>query len=343
MNGMIQNPIEVLITLPFNDDLLNRLRSVSSRLHFTIQKASKREEIADEIWAKTEILYTNTVLPVPEKTPKLRWVQLHWAGVDHVIDHPLLKKKDLILTHLSGANASQMAEFAVMMLLALGHNFPTLRAYQLRGEWPVGRWNQFQPVELRGSTVGIVGYGSIARQTARLLHSFGARVLATKRDVLHPEDTGYIQEGMGDANADFVHRMYPPQALRSMLKESSFLLVTIPLTRETCGMIGAAELASLPKGAYLVDISRGSVVEHQALLESLRSGHLGGAALDVFPTEPLPADSPLWTLPNVILTPHISGFSPAYDWRAVELFGDNLTRYLNNLPLYNRINPELGY
>lgn len=340
---MTQNSIEVLITLPFTEDLLNRLRSVSPRLNISTLKARKMEEIPDEVWAKTEILYTNTVLPAPEKAPRLRWVQLHWAGADHAIDHDLLKKKDLVMTHLSGANATQMAEFAVMMLLALGHNFPTLRAYQQKGEWPTGRWNQFQPVELRGSTVGIVGYGSIARQTARLLHGFGTRVLATKRDVLHPEDTGYIQEGLGDANADFVHRMYPPKALRSMLKECNFLLVSIPLTHQTIGMIGAAELAALPQGAFLVDISRGSVIDHKALLEALKNGHLGGAALDVFSTEPLPADNPLWTLPNVILTPHISGFSPAYDLRAVDLFIDNLNRYLNNLPLYNRISLEHGY
>ena len=338
-----QNTIEILITLPFTEELLSRLRSVSSRLHITAITARRVEEIPDEVWSKTEILYTNTVLPAPDKVPKLRWVQLHWAGADHAIDHPLLKKKDLVMTHLSGANATQMAEFALMMMLALGHSFPILRTYQQKGEWPTGRWNQFQPVELRGATVGIVGYGSIARQTARLLHAFGARILATKRDVLHPEDTGYIQEGLGDANADFVHRMYPPQALKSMLKECTFLLVTIPLTPKTSGMIGVAELASLPPGAFVVDISRGSIINHQALLEALKSGHLGGAALDVYPIEPLPADSPLWTLPNVILTPHISGFSPAYDARAVDLFVDNLNRYLNNLPLFNCINPEYGY
>jgi phosphoglycerate dehydrogenase-like enzyme len=340
---MTQNPIEVLITLPFDDEYQNRLRSVSPRLQITMQKARKAEEISDEIWTKTEVLYTNTILPLPEKAPKLRWVQLHWAGVDHAIQHPLLQKKDLVATHLSGASASQMAEFAVTMLLALGHNFPTLWAYQAKGEWPAGRWDQFQPVELRGATVGLVGYGSIARQTARLLQTFGARVLATKRDVLHPEDTGYIPEGLGDANADFVHRLYPPQALRSMLKECQFMLVTIPLTAQTRGIIGAAELAALPRGAFVVDISRGSVIDHPALLEALKSGQLGGAALDVFPVEPLPADSPLWKLPNVILTPHISGFSPFYDRRAVDLFAENLTRYVNNLPLYNRINIENGY
>ena len=340
---MTQNLIEVLITLPFEEEFLNRLRSVSSRLHITVQKAHKADEIDDEIWKKTEILYTNTILPNPEKAPKLRWIQLHWAGVDHAIDHPLLKKNEVTTTHLSGANASQMAEFAVMMLLALGHNFPALRTYQQNSEWPTGRWNQFQPVELRDSTVGIIGYGSIARQTARLLQTFGARVLATKRDVLHPEDTGYIPEGLGDTNADFVHRLYPPQALRSMLKECQFMLVTVPLSSQTMGMIGASELASLPEGAFVVDISRGGVIDHTALMEALKSGHLGGAALDVYPNEPLPSDSPLWKLPNVILTPHISGFSPAYDRRAIDLFVENLTRYLGNLPLYNRINLENGY
>lgn len=340
---MTSNPVEVLITLPFEETLLNRLKSVSPRLRFTVHKARKPEDIPAEIWAKCEVLYTNTVLPDPEKAPLLRWVQLHWAGVDHAFHHPLLRKSGLIATHLSGASASQMAEFILMQLLALGHHMPTLYAYQQRGVWPADRWGQFQPLELRDSTVGIVGYGSIGRQTARLLVAFGARVLATKRDVLHPEDTGYIPEGMGDPKGDFVHRLYPPQALRSMFKECHFVVITVPLTEQTRGLIGAEELAALPPGAYLVDVSRGGVVDHRALIHALTSGHLAGAALDVFPEEPLPADSPLWKLPNVILTPHIAGFSPHYDRRAVDLFAENLTRYLANLPLYNCINLETGY
>jgi phosphoglycerate dehydrogenase-like enzyme len=340
---MMTNLVEVLITLPFEESLVSRLNSVSPRLRVTVHKARKPEDIPDEVWARAEVLYTNTVLPAPEKVPQLRWVQLHWAGADHAVDHPLLQKGSLAATNLSGANASQMAEFILMLLLALGHNLPTLNIHQQRGVWPANRWGQFQPHELRGSTVGIVGYGSIGRQVARLLISFGANVLATKRDVLHPEDQGYIPEGLGDAEGNFVHRLYPPQALRSMLKECDDVVITVPLTERTRGLIGAEELAVLPAGARLVDVSRGGVVDHAALIQALTSNRLSGAALDVYPEEPLPADSPLWKLPNVILTPHIAGFSPHYDERAIDLFAENLNRYLSNQPLYNRINLENGY
>jgi phosphoglycerate dehydrogenase-like enzyme len=339
----MSNPVEVLITLPFEEPLISRIKDVSQRVHLNLVKARKPEDIPAETWAKTEVLYTNTVLPAPEQAPQLRWIQFHWAGVDHAISNPLLTRPGLVATNLSGASASQMGEFAVLMLLAVGHNIPVLASLQQRAEWPSSRWEQFRPVELRGSTLGIIGYGSIGRQTARLLQNFGVRILATKRDALHPDDPGFIVEETGDPQGDLVHRLYPPQALRSMLKECQFVLVAVPLTPQTRGMVGKEELAALPAGACLVDISRGGVVEHAALVEALTNGHLRAAALDVFPEEPLPADSPLWKLPNVILTPHISGFSSAYDERAVDLFIENLNRYLAGLPLFNRIQPELGY
>ncbi len=288
-------------------------------------------------------LYTSRALPTPEQAPRLRWIQFHWAGIDHAIDAPILQRPDLTITHLSGASASQMAEYAVMMLLALGHHFPALQTHQRRGEWPSDRWERLNPIELRGSTVGIVGYGSIGRQIARLLQPFGSTVLATKRDVMHPYDTGYMPEGLGDANTELVQRMYPPQAIRSMFKECDFVIVTVPLTPETRGMIGAEELAALKPGAYLVDVSRGGVIQQEALVNVLRDNKIAGAALDVFTKEPLPADNPLWKLPNVLLTPHIAGFSPHYDERAVALFAENLVRYLSDLPLYNRLDRERGY
>jgi phosphoglycerate dehydrogenase-like enzyme len=236
-----------------------------------------------------------------------------------------------------------MAEHAVMMMLALGHHMPDVLAYQKRAEWPSGRWELFSPLELRGRTVGIIGYGSIGRQIARILQVFGATVLATKRDVLHPEDTGYAIDGSGDPGGDLVNRLYPPQALCSMLKECDYVVVTLPLTTATRNLLGATELAAFKPSAYLVDISRGSVVDHNALIPLLREHKIAGAALDVFPVEPLPADSPLWKLPNVILTPHVAGFSPHYDERAAELFIQNLHRYLEELPLYNLLDLSLGY
>jgi phosphoglycerate dehydrogenase-like enzyme len=230
-----------------------------------------------------------------------------------------------------------------MLLLAIGHNMPKLFAMHRQGEWPSDRWERFSPVELRGSTVGMVGYGSVGRQTARLLQAFGAKVLAAKRDVRHPEDTGFTPEGLGDPAGDMALRLYPIQALKSMLKECDFVLVCVPLTPETRGLIGVKELAVLKPSAFIVDLSRGGVVDQEALVNALRENKLGGAALDVFAQEPLPADNPLWKLPNVLLSPHIAGFSPHYDDRAVEFFSENLLRYLSGLPLYNQISLERGY
>ena len=335
--------INVLITKPFPEDLIAILNNVSPRLEITVYKAERPDEIPDELWEKTEILYTDRVVPADEQAPQLRWIQFHWAGIDHLIDDPILSKPGLIATTLSGAAASQMAEYIMMMLLALGHRLPDLIDHQRRAEWPKDRWARFLPLELRGSTVGIVGYGSIGRQTARLLHPFGAIVLATKRDVKHPEYHGYTMEGMGDPGGDFVHRLYPIEALQSMLKECDFVVVSVPKTAKTLNLISAEELAVLKPTAFLIDISRGGIVDHEALIPVLQERKIAGAALDVYPEEPLPAESPLWKLPNVIITPHISGSTQHYDERAVEVFASNLQRYLAGQALYNRIDPELGY
>lgn len=337
------DPIEVLITMPFPENLVTRLSEVSPRLKFTVVKANKPEDISPEIWSRAEVLYTSRVLPDPEQVPRLRWIQFHWAGIDHIVNEPLLRKPDLVATTLSGAAVSQVAEYILMMLLALGHHMPELVTYQKRAEWPRDRWERFIPMELRDSAVGIVGYGSIGRQVARLLASLGATVLATKRDAMHPEDLDYVPEGMGDQGGDYVHRLYPAEALRSMLRDCDFVVVCVPKSESTINLIKAEELAAMKSSAYLVDISRGGIVDHNALASALKDHKIAGAALDVFPEEPLPAESPLWKLPNVLITPHISGITSQYDERAVEMFSANLTRYLSGQPLFNRIDPDRGY
>ncbi|HSB67334.1 MAG TPA: D-2-hydroxyacid dehydrogenase [Anaerolineales bacterium] len=339
----MDEPIEVIITLSFTDELIKQISEISPRLAIEKIVARKVEDISDEAWTRVEVLYTNRILPKPEQAPKLRWIQFHWAGVDHALDEPILHRAGMNVTNMSGASAAQIAEHAVMMMLALGHHMPDAFAHQKRSEWPSGRWELFSPQELRGSTVGIIGYGSIGRQIARLLQTFGATVLATKRDILHPEDSGYVMEGIGDPGGDLVNRLYPPQALQSMLKECDFVVIALPRTKSTRGILGANELAALKPNAYLVDISRGEIIDHSALIPMLREHKIAGAALDVFPIEPLPADSPLWNLPNVIITPHIAGFSPHYDERAAALFMQNLQRYLEELPLYNRLDLSLEY
>jgi phosphoglycerate dehydrogenase-like enzyme len=339
----MNEPVEVLITLPFPENLVAQLKAVSPRLQITVRKGKKPDDIPAEIWAKAEVLYTGSLLPTPEQAPNLHWIQFHYAGIDHALDAPILHKPGLIATTLSGAAASQVAEYIVMMFLALGHRMPDMMAHQRRSEWPKDRWERFTPLELRGSTVGIVGYGSIGRQVARLLQPFGAKVLATKRDVMHPQDSDYTPEDMGDPSGDFAFRLYPAQALRSMLKECQFVAVTVPKTAETISLIGAEELSAMRPGSYLVDVSRGGIIDHAALVSALKERRIAGAALDVFPEEPLPGESPLWKLPNVIITPHVSGVTLHYDERAVALFIENLQRYLADLPLHNRFHTKEGY
>lgn len=340
---MSNQSVQVLITLPLHEALIQKLRGVSPRLSISLQPARKVEKIPDNIWEKTEILYTDTVLPTPEQVPNLRWVQFHWAGIDRHVEAPLLAQKDILITTMSGASASQMAEYVLTGLLALGHHLPALSTHQRNSEWPADRWERFLPRELRGSTVGFIGYGSIARQSARLLEPFGAVILAAKYNAMQPEDTGYVPEGLGDPEGNLARRIYPYQALPAMLKECDFVVVSVPLTPSTRGLVGAEAFTAMKAGVLMVDISRGGIVDHQALLKNLKSGKVGGAMLDVFQQEPLPPDNALWRTPNVIITPHISGISQQYDERAVELFSENLHRYLGSLPLYNQFDADLGY
>jgi phosphoglycerate dehydrogenase-like enzyme len=335
--------INILITLPLADELVEQIAQVSDRFVVTLMPAREASEIPGEVWEQVEVLYSMYTLPEPEQSPNLSWVQSYLSGIDKIRGAEIFKQEGIQLTTMSGANASQVAEHAVTMIMALGHQLPEIFSLQQRAEWMTSKGTRYIPRELRGSTVGIVGYGSIGRQIARLVHGFGATVLATKRDVKHPEDPGYTPENMGDPDGDYFTRLYPPQAIRSMFKECDFVVVTVPLTRSTQGLIGPAQIAALKPDAFLVDVSRGGVVDHAALVTALTEGKLGGAALDVFPQEPLPTDHPLWSLPNVIITPHVAGFSPEYNVRANELFVANLYRYVAGDPLLNPVDLTREY
>ncbi len=339
----MNNFIEVLITIPFTEAQINTLRNISPRLNITVQPARKFEDIPLDTWSRIEVLYTDRVLPPPAQVPNLNWIQFHSAGIDFAVDSPLLKMPGIVVTTLSGAAAVQVAEYTIMMILALGHRLLELQASQAKVEWPRDHWERYIPQELFNSTVGLVGYGSLGRQIARLLQPFGATILATKRDVMHPQDVDYILDGYGDPHGDYFHRLYPIQALRSMLKECDFIVDTLPLTPDTRGLINAEVLSVVKPSAFLIDLGRGGIVDHNALLSALTDRRLAGAALDVFPEEPLHPVSPLWRMPNVIITPHLSGISAFYDDRAVALFADNINRYLVGLPLYNRFDPQKGY
>jgi len=260
------------------------------------------------------------------QAPRLRWVQLSSSGVGQIVEHMGLGDRPIVVTNAAGMHALPLAEFVLFAMLYFAKRMPRVLVDQRRHHW-----ERFALDTLPGKTLGIVGLGHVGRAIARLARSVGLRVVAVRRTPGPPAQSP-------DADA-----VYPLGGLRTLLGESDYVALIVPFTPETVGLIGKSELAAMKPGAVLINIGRGQLVDEGALVESLRSGHLGGAALDVFATEPLPAESPLWDMPNVLVTPH--SMSTALDeneW-LVDLFCDNLRRYLAGQPLRNVFDRARGY
>jgi phosphoglycerate dehydrogenase-like enzyme len=336
--------IEILSTISLSEEQIKQIQKLDERIKLDVYKSKEVNKISDEIWKKTEILFTSgAYLPPAEKVPNLRWLHSSYAGIETILDNPLLAQPGLLVSNSSGVAISQMGEYVIMMLLNLGHKMPQMIQAQREKRWVEDKHISLLPKELRGSTVGIVGYGSIGREVARQLYAYGATVLASKRDAMQPEDTGFTPEGLGDPLGNYFHRLYPNEGLKGMLKDCDFVVLALPQTKATECLFDKEMFEAMKPGAYFVNVSRGQLVDEDALIEALTSGRLAGAALDVFSEEPLPADSPLWTQPNLIITPHISAFSTKMMNQVVDLFIENLKRYLTNTPLYNLVDLEQGY
>ena len=334
--------LNVLMTMQFPEMLLNKIRAVSPDIRLFYAPLKKDDPLPSNVVTDTKVLYTFTALPSPEEAPALRWVQFHSAGIDHIQGHPLLDA-DIAITTTSGIHAVPIAEYVMASILAWAHRLPRMFAYQRQSVWPGGRWSKFVPQELRGTTIGIIGYGSIGREVARIARTFGMRVLATKRDPRRITDEGFRLDAAGDPDGEFPDRVYPAAATRSMLPECDFIVICVPLTPETRHMIDGEALRAMKPTAYLVNVSRGGLIDEGALIEALEKGWIAGAGLDVFEVEPLSADNPLWKMSNVIISPHVAGFTPRYDERATDLFTRNLRRYLEGRPLLNLVNKDVGY
>jgi phosphoglycerate dehydrogenase-like enzyme len=326
----------------FTDELLDKLKAVSPRLVVKQRTCHNAEEVEQALEGGVEVLYTFYLPADLSRAPGLKWVQLHTAGVDHLLDHPLMKSS-ILLTTVSGIHATPIAEYVFASILAFNRRVPKMLYYQSRREWPQGRWNLFARPELRGSTLGIIGYGSIGREVGRIARCFGMRLVATKRSVSQMRDVGYVVQGTGDREGALLDDAFPPERLSEMLSLCDYVVVAVPLTPETRKLIGEAELRAMKPSAYLVNISRGGTVDEGALIKALQEGWIAGAGLDVFEEEPLPSDSPLYGLENVILSPHVSGFTLRYDERASDLFAENLRRYLTGEPLLNLVDKARGY
>lgn len=277
------------------------------------------------------------------KTPGLKWIQLLSAGADHALKGALAEAAGIALTTSSGIHATPIAEYTIASMLAYAHGLHrTLRA-QLRGEWQRNAGFMDTVDALRGKTLGVVGYGSIGRETARIGSALGMEVLALKRNPADHIDAGWNPPGVGDPEGRIPRRWHGPGECAAMLAESDFVTVTLPGAPHTRGFIGAREIAAMRPHAYLVNIGRGSVIDQAALIRALAENRIGGAGLDVFEREPLEADSPLWAMENVILTPHMSGAFKDYNTAVCRLFADNLRRYGAGQPLLNLVDRATGY
>ena len=326
----------MLVMTNIGEEGLQRISSVSPRVKITdaseLFPAERKGDLAAKekltaLLGEAEVVFgrfelSQDVLP---RAPELKWVQTMGAGVNRYLT-PEMMVSPVIMTNSSGIHAIQIGEFIISRMLMFAKQSPLL--FRLQQE---RKWGRVRGAVLRSKTVGIVGLGHIGREAARLSKAFGMKVLATRRSAK--------RAGRGR----YVDIIFPPSQLKQLLAESDFVALSVPLTRETNKLIGKEELRAMKPTAYLINIARGSVIDEEVLVRALEENWIAGAALDVFTTEPLPADNRLWGLPNVIISPHSSGGVEGESMRATELFCENLKRYLAGKKLFNVVDKERGY
>ncbi len=277
-------------------------------------------------------IYAGFILPPASLAlaRNLRWIHATAAGVDQLC-YPEMVASPVVLTNSSTVMADPVAEHTSALMLALAKRIPSSVRYQLRNHWAQVEVPMETPtiVELQGATLGLVGLGTIGQALVMRARAFGMRVVAVKRDT----STGQ----------EWADRVLPPSGLHEMLKEADFVVVTAPQTAATRNLFGAAEFAAMKRTAYFINVARGSLVDESALAKALHERQIGGAACDVFEPEPPLPDSPLWTAPGMLITPHMAGTTEKLWTRQVELLEDNISRYLSGRALRNIVDKSSGY
>lgn len=285
-----------------------------------------QERIAEEL-THADIFCGHAKVPVPwpeaVKAGRLKWIQSSAAGLDHCLT-PEVIRSEIIVTSASGLFADQVAEQTLAMLLGFLRGLPTFFRQQQAKEF-VRR----PTLDLHGKTIGIIGLGGNGRRIAEVLAPFRVRILAT--DYFPVDKPSHVES------------LWPATELDRLLRESEILILGLPLNASTLRYIGERELALLPRGAIVVNVARGQVIHESALVAALESEHLAGAAVDVTEIEPLPPESPLWTMPNVIITPHVGAQSAKRVDDTTNLICENLRRYFSGQPLLNLVDKNLGF
>ena len=331
-------PLNVLIIMGISVDALRNLRHRFPAVRFVVPgeetDSDGRYRIA-EVTPSEEELSDADVIVGWQVSPaqlahaqRLRWFHAGSAGVEH-LDLNALQAHGVFLTNSRGVSAPNMAEHAMGMMVALARRFPRLMREQAAHSWRDDDTHR-EVRELSSETVLIIGTGEIGSQLANRAAAFGMRVEGVRRRA-HAD------------NPPVFARVWPADELIEALAGADHVVVTLPDTPQTRGLLNAEAFTACKAGAMIYNIGRGTVIDTEALVEALRSGHLGGAGLDVTEPEPLPADSPLWDMENVLITAHTSGASPRYWERQEALISENIARYLDARPLRNVVDFEHAY
>ena len=261
---------------------------------------------------------------------RLRWVQSPAVGVGSLM-FPEVLASDVVITSARGIRARAIAEHVLGVTIALARHLPVAIRAQAARYWAQEELEGPAAVRtLQGMRMGIIGLGAIGGEVARIAAPFGFVVSAIRRRVDQPRPAG-------------IEEVWPPDRLLDLLAVSDVVVVAAPHTPETKRLIGRSEIAAMKHGAFLINVARGKLIDDAALVEALEDGRVGGAALDVFTTEPLDRESPYWDLPNVIVTPHTSGAMQDYWTPLIDLFAENLRRFESGRPLLNVVDKVLGY
>ena len=297
---------------------IKTIESLSEDIHVLVE-----ENVLDIIGEADILIAGKFDSQILQKATKLKWVHALAAGVDRLL-FPEFVNSPIMLTNSSGVHSIPISEHVLGMMLMFTRGFHESMRSQFQK-----KWERPTPSELYGKTLGIIGFGSIGERVGQLGKCCGMRVIGLKRNADY-----------ATASAD---EILPPDDLDILLGQSDFVVISLPLTPQTTHYISLKELKKMKNTAYLINISRGKTVKQADLIHALQSGIIGGAGLDVFEEEPLPPDSPLWEMKNVIITPHYAGSTPEYFNRAISIFCDNLEQYLKGELLLNQVDKKKGY
>lgn len=295
-------------------------------------------ELEERLLAGVEILLCKRPPLNFDRMPDLRLIQLSTVGYEH-LRHLGLGERPLRVCNARGVFDTAIAEWNLAMMIALTRDLRAMIRHQERAAWVKAPGYQ---QEIRGRTVGLWGYGGIGRETARLAKAFGLRVHVLTRSGVRPRLNAYAQPGTGDPDGTLPDRVFVAGQELEFLAGLDFLILALPQTRQSEARIGVRELQALPRSAFVLNPARGPIIQEPALLQALREGWIAGAALDTHFAYPLPAEHPLWAMPNVILTPHVSGADQSRDFpaRMADLFVQNVRRYREGRPLLNELTPQ---